>query len=63
MVAFSGLLKIKEDDNMMQMAKIVASTPTAILVTLGGIGILMGIDRSGWLLALGVGLQALFLLR
>jgi len=38
-------------------AQIIAKSPPAIAITLGGIGLLAGIVGAGWLLAIGVVLQ------
>lgn len=43
-------------------AHIVAKSPPAIAMLLGGIGLLGGIAGAGWLLLIGVGLQVAWLL-
>ena len=46
----------------MENWKVIASTPAAILCTLGGIGFLAHIAGAGWLLLAGIGLQILWIL-
>ncbi len=46
----------------MSWVQIIARTPPAICLALGGVGWLSHVDGSGWLLLLGTGLQALYLL-
>jgi len=42
--------------------EIIARTPPAIAIAVGGIGLLAGMPYAGWIFVAGVGLQALFLL-
>ena len=46
----------------MTLVQVIARTPPAICLALGGVGWLAQVDGAGWLLLLGGGLQALFLL-
>jgi hypothetical protein len=43
------------------LIKIIAGTPPAIAITLGGIGMLAGIAGAGWLVVVGVVLQIAWL--
>jgi len=47
----------------MTFTQIIAKSPPAIAIALGGIGYLSGIDGAGWLLFIGVVLQAGWLIR
>ncbi len=42
-------------------AKIIASTPPAIAMTIGGAGLIAQMPYSGWIFSSGVGLQVLYL--
>jgi len=44
------------------IVKIIAKSPPAIAIALGGIGLLAGIPSAGWLLLIGVVLQVIWLL-
>lgn len=41
--------------------KIIARSPPAIAIALGGVGMLLGIAGAGWLIAAGIGLQLAWL--
>jgi len=43
------------------IVNIIARSPPAIAITLGGIGLLAGIAGAGWLIAVGVVLQVAWL--
>ena len=43
------------------LVKVIAKNPPSILLVLGGIGLLTGISGAGILLALGFGLQLIYL--
>ena len=43
------------------MVSVVARSPPAIAITLGGVGMLLGIAGAGWLVLAGVGLQIAWL--
>jgi hypothetical protein len=45
------------------IVSIIAKSPPAIAIALGGVGLLAGISGSGWLLAIGVFLQVLWLIK
>ncbi|MGD9276486.1 MAG: hypothetical protein PVJ67_04915 [Candidatus Pacearchaeota archaeon] len=44
------------------MVSVVAKSPPAIAIALGGVGMLLGIAGAGWLVLVGAGLQLAWLL-